>query len=496
MTLSRTDRDRLVALLALAAFAAVLGALLGRHEMWRDELQAWMLARDSGSLAGLWHNTRYEGHPLLWHLLLFVPAHVFASPAAMQALHWSIATAAAAVVLLRAPFSLPVRVLIVFSYLPLFEYGVISRNYALTLLGLWLACAALAAGRSPWPAVAATVLAANASPFGVVLAPAFGAAIALTPAWRGRRALPLAALAAGVGLAVWQCLPPSDYEHARAWVFSLSAERVAFVLRGHAVALLPVPASGLHFWGSSALLPAHPFPAGTTGSIAALAGAIVAATVTVVALAVRPSTRALAAWLVGAASLLLFSYVKLPGALRHHGFLWVLAIACLWLAAADGAFGRRRQALLLAPFLAAGVWAAAIAAWRDWREPFSGARCAASAVRRQGLDRLPLVGSADYATSGVAGYLSRGRLYYPASGREGSFLVWDFARTREDALTQPEILAAAAARDRGDGVVLLLNAPLAAALAGGCREVLHCGPTIVGDEELWGYLCGGRAAVK
>jgi len=496
MTLSRASRDRLVALLALAVFAAVLGALLGRHEMWRDELQAWMLARDSGSLAELWRNTRYEGHPLLWHLLLLVPAHVFASPAAMQALHWLVATAATAVVLLRAPFSLPARVLIVFSYLPLFEYGVISRNYALTVLGLWLACAALAGSRTPWPAVAAAVLAANASPLGVVVAPALGAAIALTPAWRRRRVLPLAVLVAGVALAAWQCLPPSDYEHAREWVFSLSAERVAFVLRGYAVALLPVPAGGLHFWGSSALLPAYPFSAGSAGSIAALAGVIVAATVAAVAHAARPSARALAAWLVGAVSLLLFAYVKLPGAVRHHGFLWLLALACLWLAAADGAVGRRRQNLLLAPFLVAGVWAAAIAAWRDWREPFSGARCAAEEVRRQGLDRLPLVGSADYAVSGVAGYLPRGRVYYPASDRVGSFIVWNLARARQDALTQSEVVAAAAARNRGERFVLLLNAPLAARLAGGCRNVVHCGPAIVGDEELWGYLCGGPGAVR
>jgi hypothetical protein len=496
VTLSRADRERLGALLALASFAALLGALLGRHEMWRDELQAWMLARDSGSIADLWRNTRYEGHPLLWHLLLLAPAHLFASPAAMQALHWLVATSAAAVVLLRAPFSLPVRVLLVFSYLPLFEYGVVSRNYALTVLGLWLACAGLASSRSAWPTVAAASLAANASPLGIVLAPAIGAAIALTPAWRRRRALPLAVLAAGVAVAAWQCLPPSDYEHAREWVWSLGAERVAYVLRGYAVALIPVPADELHFWGSSALLPAYPFPADNVGSIAAFAGVLVALAVAVVAQAVRPSARALAAWLVGVASLLLFSYVKLPGALRHHGFLWVLAVACLWLAAADGAVGRRRQTLLLAPLLVVGVWAAAIAAWRDWREPFSGARCAAEEIRRQGLDRLPVVGSPDYAVSAVAGYLPRGKLFYPASRREGSFVIWNLERAGQNALTQSEVVAVAKARDRGEGVVLLLNERLAAGLAGTCRETVHCGPAIVGDEELWGYLCGGPSTVR
>jgi hypothetical protein len=496
MTLSRAGREWAFALLAMAAFAVLLGVLLGRHEMWRDELQAWMLARDSSSLADLWRNTRFEGHPLLWHLLLLGPAHVFASPGAMQVLHWLVATAAAGVVLLRAPFPLPVRVLLVFSYLPLFEYGVVSRNYALTVLCLWLACAALATGRSPWPAVAATSLAANSSPLGIVLAPALGAAIALTPAWRRQRLAPLAVLAAGVAVAVWQCLPPSDYEHARVWVWSLDAERVAYVLRGYAVALVPVPAGELHFWGSSALLPSFPFPADEIVPVAILAGVIVVVAAAAVAHATRLSARSLTAWLVGAASLLLFSYVKFPGALRHHGFLWVLAVACLWLAAADGAVGWRRQTLLLAPLLAAGVWAAAVAAWRDWREPFSGARCAAEAIRSQGLDRLPLVGSPDYAVSGVAGYLPSEKVFYPASGREGSFILWNLSRTRQDSLTQAEVLTAAAARDRGEGVVLLLGQPLVAGPAGDCRQVLHCGPTIVGDEELWGYRCDGSGAVR
>jgi hypothetical protein len=34
------------------------------HEMWRDELQAWLIARDSDSIAQLFfQNLRYEGHP-------------------------------------------------------------------------------------------------------------------------------------------------------------------------------------------------------------------------------------------------------------------------------------------------------------------------------------------------------------------------------------------------------------------------------------------------
>jgi hypothetical protein len=496
VTAARAERGRAAALAALAVFALVLAALLSRHEMWRDELQAWMLARDSGSLAELWRNTRYEGHPLLWHVLLLAPAHLVASPVAMQVVHWLVAVAAAAVLLLRSPFSLPVRVALVFSYMPLFEYGVISRNYALTILGVWLACAALAAAHSPWAAAGGAVLAANASPMGVLLAPAFAAAIALTPAWRGRRLLPLAALAAGTALAAVQCLPPADYSHARGWVFGFELERVAFVLRGYAVALLPIPPFGRQFWGASLLFPSWPFPAGTTASIALTAGALVAATVAVVARASRASRRAVALWLVGTVSLVGFAYVKLPGGVRHHGFLWVLLVASLWLAVGDGAVRGKRAVVLLAPFLAAGLWASAVASWWDWRVPFSCARCAARELTALGLDRLALVGGVDYATSGVAAYLPHGRLYYPASGQEGSFVVWNQERLRQGRLTQDQVVAQALGRDRGAGVVLLLVLPLGPAGAGVCREVFFCGGGIVADEDLHAYLCGAASSAR
>ena len=484
------DAEQRWMLLALAGFAAVLALLIAHHEMWRDELQAWLLARDSGSLAMLWQNSRYEGHPLLWHLMLYPLAHLAAGPQAMQVLHWAIAVGVAALVLLRSPFPAWGRVLLVFSYFPLYEYGTISRNYALTVLGLWLAFAALARRRSPLAVAAGGALAANASPMGLVLAPAVGAALWLGGAPRRSRLAAVGLLAAAAGAGALQCLPPADYEHARAWVFGWEPVRAAYVGRGLAAALLPVPGWGLHFWGSSAIFrgvePGHP-PA--PGAVAA--GVLLLAAVVAVALVVRRSRAALVSWVLGVASLLAFAYVKFPGALRHWGFVWVLLVGVLWLAVGDGGVTRRAATLVLAPTLLAGLAGSFVGGWWEWRAPFSAARCAASELRRLGLDRLPLVGGVDWASSGVAAYLPNGRVFYPASGREGSFIVWNLARTRQDRLGAADIVREAAALDRGAGVVVLLNEPLAAPAALGCRAAFGCAPTIVPDESLFGYVCYG-----
>lgn len=489
---ARDRRGRWLELVVVGTFAVCLGALLWRHEPWRDELQAWLLARDSGSFLDLWRNSRYEGHPLLWHVLLFPLTRWVGHPAAMQVLHWAIAVATAATLVRWAPFPLLVRAAAVFSYFPLFEYGAVSRNYALTVLGLWLAVAALSRGR-PVAAAGASVLAANASPMGAVLQVGFGAAVLLLCPSRRQRALAGGVLAAGMALAAWQIVPAPDYEHARDWEWSWDAPRALWVARGFARALLPVQQPGVHFWESSSLFPlAADWMEAPRGLARALG--VLAVVLGAVAWLVRRSPAALAMWVVGTVSLLAFAYVKFPGAVRHHGFLWVLLVAVVWLAVARGEAAKRPAVGMLVLFLAAGVAGGMTAAWYDLKAPFSGARCAADHIVRAGLAGLPVVGGVDYAASGVAAYHPRGRVYYPARGEWGSFILWDFKRLPQEALTPALAVEAGRVTDEGQGFVVLLNSPLAAPEAMGCRQLAQCAPTIVADEGQWVYLCHKPAA--
>ena len=43
--------------------------LIPYHEIWRDEGQAWLIARDT-PLKDLFGVLKHEGHPALWFLLL------------------------------------------------------------------------------------------------------------------------------------------------------------------------------------------------------------------------------------------------------------------------------------------------------------------------------------------------------------------------------------------------------------------------------------------
>src|SRR5437660_396106 len=79
------DATFVVLLTTLFLLAGFLGIL--NHEMWRDELQSWLIARDSRTVGELLQNMRYEGHPAFWYVCLFAITRFTHDPLAMQVFH-------------------------------------------------------------------------------------------------------------------------------------------------------------------------------------------------------------------------------------------------------------------------------------------------------------------------------------------------------------------------------------------------------------------------
>lgn len=429
-----SGRTRFAAALTLA-FAVACGLGMLRHEMWRDELQAWLLATGSGSLAELFHNVRYEGHPALWHVLLFVVSRVTRAPEVMQALHLAIAAGAVFLFARNAPFSRRARALFAFGYFPLFEYGVISRNYSLGLL-LVLAFASLYPRRSRSYAPLAAVLAllANASAYGWLLAAVLGGALVVEALTRPevRRTLRLrdalgacALWAAGAALSVAQILPPADGGFGPRGPLEWDGERLLMTFASVLQAYLPLPAVGASGVWNSLLLWRLPF------LLTALAGAVA-----IVCLAVRlaRSRAAFAAYLAGTLALLVFTYALYFGWLRHHGHHFILLIACLWMARRDEGvepFARADERRDLVPVLwLVAQMIAGLTLWGlDLTLPFSNARAVARMLRSPELASLPVAVTPDYMGAGVSAYLDR-PVHHLETGRPGTFVFWNVERTR------------------------------------------------------------------
>jgi hypothetical protein len=134
-----TKDTKYLILLALLYFAVSLVGIL-HHELWLDEAHHWLLARDSDSVSELIENTKIEGHPLLWSFILYGISRFTTDPFWMQFVHILISSSAVFLFLKKAPFDWLFKLLFIFGYFMLFEYNLISRNYGLGILFLFLAC--------------------------------------------------------------------------------------------------------------------------------------------------------------------------------------------------------------------------------------------------------------------------------------------------------------------------------------------------------------------
>ena len=123
--------------LAFIFYVLLLGYASMHHELWGDEVHTWNIAKGSRSYFDLIANRRYEGHPPAWHTILWLISKCTHQVFYMQVAQWLIACSVVFLILFRSPFAVSTRLLIPFGYYFLFEYGILSRNYA---LGVFFAC--------------------------------------------------------------------------------------------------------------------------------------------------------------------------------------------------------------------------------------------------------------------------------------------------------------------------------------------------------------------
>ncbi len=492
--------------LVWAVYAGLLAANLSAHEMWRDELQAFGLARSAGDPVELLTETiRYEGHPGGYHLLIWLVTRIWDAPAVVKVLNWAACVAAVGLILRFAPFRPGWRAAVCFGYVWLYEWGAISRVYALTGL---LAIGALAlhpwhGPRRWWAAAGLLVLLCQTTAYGVLLAVGLAVAMGLSvqPAgpkrkvWANPRLAGLVALlAVSAALAAVQALPPAD-RHAVPGGPRADLATLVAVSAGAFEALVPMPHWGPGFWRQHALLRLFwPWSA-------LLAGALAAAGWGLLIWRFRRKTEAVAVLAIVLAGTLTIGLAVLPGDRRHWAHAWLAVLAAWWLGRNRGldplgadqsspsaAAGRALLVASLTLHAAAGL--VATTAEQVW--PFSRSRQAAEMVRRRVEPNDVLLAWPDAICSAVVIRLDRPAWYLNAD-RAGSWIRWDRARRQPG---PADLLDAADRYGQSDAPVwLLVGRDLPpAALAAGWRPVADAtGPAAVGEERYRLYRLGPPA---
>ena len=129
---------RLVALAMFVVWLCVVSFLAWTHLVWRDEVKVLSIALKGDSVFAMLKELRWEGHPSVWYLLLRAAHTLFPRPEVLLLVSIVVAVVAVLILILRAPFSLPLLALILFGRFSMYEYSVMARNNGISMLLLFL----------------------------------------------------------------------------------------------------------------------------------------------------------------------------------------------------------------------------------------------------------------------------------------------------------------------------------------------------------------------
>jgi hypothetical protein len=456
----------LPAIVVLAVYVAATLYVGLHHEPWRDEADAWLVARDA-PLRTLLDWTRNAGTPSLWYLLLKPPARLGLPYQSMQIIHLILAWAAAAFLLFRAPLTWVTKILLLASYYFAFEYAVIARSYVLTILLLWL-IAEWYPRRYERPIAFAVMIALlfNANAHGAIIAALV--ALLFTLSVGVRRVPRLAVLVMLAGAIVF-------------WAQIRAAPDTAF----------PDLVRHIHPWTPMQAVDTAFFPGPWLRGTASAALLLLVT----VAVALRRHIEALLLLLLSTlAFCALFVFVWYGGH-RHAGLILVTAVAAIWIArevAHDGI--SVSAALLLNLTLALSVGFAAQTAVADVRFAFSASREMGEFIRQNGLDRLPIAAHNMQQCEAVLPWIPGKRLWYPAVSRSGTYMLWNRDESIGIRMRHAEAVDRAV-RDlapRQTRWLMLLNTPMPEEI-GGFRLLYATRQPVFryGDERYWLYEWSG-----
>ncbi|MFN4151910.1 MAG: hypothetical protein ACK4IX_13300, partial [Candidatus Sericytochromatia bacterium] len=129
-----------VDLIILVIYLFLTISMIFFHEPWRDELQSISIVRNIESLSDFFEVTKYEGHPSLWFLVIYISQIFTDSILFVQFTHLLIMFLGIVVFLKKAPININYKILTIFGYFFTYEYSIIFRNYGIGITLLFLAC--------------------------------------------------------------------------------------------------------------------------------------------------------------------------------------------------------------------------------------------------------------------------------------------------------------------------------------------------------------------
>lgn len=480
LSFSKGNRDRQYYFFLLIVFMVVCGLGMMNHEMWRDELQAWLVARDSNSILNLLYNLKHTGHPGLWYLCLYFLAKITSNPQSAQLLNFVIISSTVYLFLFYSPFNILQKTLFCFGYFTLYEYGIISRSYGLGMFLVFLFCAFYCRTK-PSYIVLAIILAmlSHTSVYSLLIGMVL-AAIVFVPALVERSQLKslfqmqnivnrltasIAIYSAGLFGAMWQIIPPANvykgriddvvksnpaeiqidtvikpnsavsYPAKELLDMIREAERVfTGILRSYA----PIPDfAGDGVWGSNILTDGDLLPEIATSNLNLLISALLSVLLLIIFAAIFSNNyKALFIYAFGTIGISLFGIIFYLPSLRHNGHLFVLLIISFWIYLYQRRHDfktftqywllkkiRKYQHFILSLILCLQVYGGVSIYLLDLQKPFSRSYDVAQFIIDNQLENSIIVANRNAMVSPLSAWLNK-ELFYPEIDNFGTYTIW------------------------------------------------------------------------
>jgi hypothetical protein len=420
------------------------------HEVWRDEIETWAIAMNSHSIGELFYNSRYEGHPKLWFLLVYALQRFTHVIFGMQVMHLCIASLTVFVFSYFSPFNFLKNILFCFGYFFAYEYSIISRNYGIEMLFLFLITGLFLRYKEKHLLVISVLffLMLQTNVYGVIVGIVFYCYVILSlyedkSLKTGSAILSAIIFLSALVITVISMIPPPDSGVVLGWNTTFNSHHLYETLSTITRSYYPVPLFMHESWNSNYLdYFWHREEMKTLGSII---------TIIVVVLLFYNKRKIFILFIIGTGGLLLFFYTKNLGYMRHHGHLYMLFVVCCWLfyskdnIKAEGnikgkMFNRIQiwiNKYFLNIILIIQLFGAIVSIVKDIKYPFSNAVAVSNYLKSESLDTMKLIGDGYPQATSVAGLLNT-EMYCPRSCKTEKFILWDNSR---NGTTQEELLA-------------------------------------------------------
>jgi len=371
---SKKQLNNLILWIVFVVYIIVAGFGMLHHELWGDEIHSWNIAKASGSFVDLISNTRYEGHPPLWYIILWTISKFTHDPEYIQLIHFVIACLLVFLILFFSPFPISIKTLIPFGYFFLFEYSVLSRNYAVGILFAFCICIIIHKSfiGKLWFYYGLLFLQANTHLFALLLAASFHLYFlqSLKEQKRNNKRIFIHFVAGSLILlfSLYFIFPPPDSSlEINYWLNRWNVKQLSSIVQSPLRAFVPIPAWWeYHFWNTQFLIEAG-------SKITILKWLIPLLSATLVFLAIllfRKNRKSIFFFLFNLFLIILVSFIIPLANARHVGFIFIGFIVALWLYANNQSIGKNQTKIILL-LLIAQMIGGIFTVFKDINLPFS-----------------------------------------------------------------------------------------------------------------------------